>query len=48
MSHDSREEAVAALRYEGRASGAAAFTALLRHRRELQDKNVVWIRAGKR
>ena len=48
MSHDPREEAIAALRYEWRASGAATFPALLRHSRELQDKNVVRIRAGKR
>ena len=48
MSHDPWEEAIAALRYEWRASGAAAFPALLRHSRELQDKNVVRIRTGKR
>jgi hypothetical protein len=48
MSHDPRDKAIAALRYEWRASGAAAFVALLRHSRELQDKNVVRIRAGKR
>jgi hypothetical protein len=48
MSHDPREEAIAALRYEWRASGAAAFPALVRHSRERQNKNVVRIRAGKR
>jgi len=43
MSHDPCEEAIAR-----RANGAATFTALLRHSRELQDKTVVRIRAGKR